>query len=202
MRRDISLAKSELWLRYAKEKEKRQRRERVAVLGASFVICIGVATAFPTALLSGNSKKVTVVENSDAPPEFTEFPTDNVSDEETLRGGASKGENAVFYESALALTDELSFAVVGSKNSPMPFEEYKAELLRTVREVRLYQSDSDNSSIAATLKLKLESGEELTFCITAERSFVLDGVTFRAENADEFFGLLAEAGAEFNDDND
>ncbi len=110
-----------------------------------------------------------------------------------LRGGESKGSDM-----PLAPTGVLSLTAVGSESIPLS-DEFSSELLCALGDVALYRTDGDAVSTAATLVLLLEDGGRLDLGITAERRFAVDGVLYRAENADTLLDLLADAGIKFSD---
>lgn len=198
MRRDITQARSELWLRYAKASELARRRRRAAALCVSVMLCGAFAALLPAALTN----------DGETPPERLnageQLSADigSMPDAETLDDAVRGYEyltGSDLPQQSLDATDVLALSIVGVKNSPTLDGEYGETLLRAVRDLRLYSSDADGSSDVARLTLRLEDGDELELCVTKSRAFTLDGEYFRADEADALFELLAEAGAEFND---
>lgn len=198
MRRDVNQAREELWVRYAKEKAIRRRRERRAVVGVAVLMCVILSCAFPAAITRDNTIPLESSQTRDD-LELESVPLEMGTSEDTSDRGYSNEfglmQSTVF---SLNATDVLSFKVVGLKNASDESDEYSSEILSALKNVLLrLRNEVDDSPTAAKLVI-VENEKTRELYVTADRTIVLDGEYYDVIDAASLFEIFERAGAKFN----
>lgn len=198
MRRDVNQAREELWLRYAKEKAIRRRRERRAVVGVAVLTCVILSCALPAAITKENTIPLESSQMRDDIMLESASPDDGTSEDEIDRGYSDEFgpmQSTVF---SLNATDVLSFKVIGLKNAADESDEYSSEILSALKNVLLRSRDEADDSPTAVELVIVENEKTRELYVTADCTIVLDGEYYDVIDAAALFEIFERAGAKFN----